>query len=406
MPIYLRVLFLVVVSGVGVGLSAYTLSRLGFLIESAAQTQILSTVFTLDLVEITETIQMIKSTLHTCTAWVSSAGLMICYFLVGTSLPARGLRWLGWLSGGWMGYVTLLLSFGGLSHLIEWSLISPLAPAYGPAWSLLTLIVIHLAWPIGLWSATRPPALAEVEVNSSRIGPELDGLRIVQLSDVHIGPTVGIRFVEHLHERCVALKPDLIVMTGDLVDGATRYLGAEVSRFLELRELAPRGMYMITGNHEYISGARSWVEYVKARGVTVLENAAETITVGDSALHLIGVEDWDAERFDRTREPSLERALAGLPEGGYRVLLAHQPKAAPEASALGIDLQLSGHTHGGQIFPLTHLIYIDQPYNVGRYQVGDLTLYVNPGTGYWGPPLRLGTRAEITLITLRSTRGA
>jgi len=257
-------------------------------------------------------------------------------------------------------------------------------------------------WSLSTRCALRPPRVCAIEIQSPRIGPGLDGLRILQLSDVHIGPTIGHGLIEHLHRRCAELAPDLIVMTGDLVDGEPRFLEAEVKRFLALEKYAAHGLYFITGNHEYISGAAPWVEFIRRHGIRVLENEHVTLTIDGDALHLIGIEDWDARRFDPSRAPHLEKALSGIEQSSaFKLLLAHQPKAARQASELGIDLQLSGHTHAGQLFPLNVLIHLDQPYCHGRYQLDALTLYVNAGTGYWGPPLRLGTRAEMTMFTLR-----
>ena len=390
MPVFMTFIFLVVVSGVSFALSAYTLSRLYELLCSVS-TQAAE-------------IEMI-GWLDQASGWWISAGVIVSYFMIGKVCPTRPLRWWGWISGLWMGYISLLLFLAGPVHLVEWILFRlSVAQEYtSTLTALLTLGAVHLAMPLGVWGVVRTPRVCHLEVTSGRIGPSLNGFTILQLSDVHIGPTIGLGLIEDIHRRCLELKPDLIVMTGDLVDGEPRYLGEEVMRFLELKDMAPLGLYFITGNHEYISGASPWVQFIQDAGVTVLENQHVTLTREDEHLHLIGVEDWDAHRFDPRRAPHLAQALRGIEESQhFKLLLAHQPKAAPEASERGVDLQLSGHTHAGQIFPFNYLIYLDQPYNQGRYQVGDLTLYVNAGTGYWGPPLRLGTRAEMTLVTLRA----
>ena len=236
------------------------------------------------------------------------------------------------------------------------------------------------------------------------VGATLDGFKVLQLSDVHIGPTVGGRFIKRLTSLIERAKPDLIVMTGDLVDGEVKLLGPEVEDFLALSQLAPQGMLLITGNHEYISGAEPWVSFIKSKGGRVLENEHVMIERENAKLAVIGIEDWDAARFDPRRRPLLSEAMTDIPDDAFKLLLAHQPKAATEAAEAGVHLQLSGHTHAGQIFPFNFLIYLDQPYNLGYYQVGEMALYVNPGTAYWGPPLRLGTRSEVTLFTLTENR--
>lgn len=389
MPLYMTLAFLTVVSGLGFGLSAYGWSRLQTLAYRGWPY---------------EGTQALLAPLDDGWFWGVSTVLTTSYFVIGKLVPTRPLRWLGWLSGLWMGYLALCLFLLGPLHLAEQvvGLFWTSGEWLGNVTARLTLLGFHLAFVFALARVLAPPKLGEVEVVSPRIGPELDGLRIVQLSDVHIGPTIGPRFIEHLHRRVAALDPDLIVMTGDLVDGEPRFLTEDVTRFLALKQYATHGLVFITGNHEYISGASAWVDLIRAQGVTVLENEHLTLTKGDDAFHLIGVEDWDGRRFDRTRGPHLKRAMAGIEDSPlFKLLLAHQPKAAPEARDAGIDLQLSGHTHGGQIFPMNLLVQLDQPYVGGQYALGNMTLYVNPGTGYWGPPLRLGTRSEITLVTLR-----
>lgn len=340
---------------------------------------------------------------------VLSVSLILSYFLVGKILSAKWMRWLGWLSGLWMGYITLILFYGGPLHFLELSLLYLLGSRLGADSGAVTeliswvsLISIHLGLLIGVFGASRKPKLARVRVQHEGITEAFSGFRILQLSDVHIGPTIGSGFIKTLSKLCDEAQADLIVMTGDLVDGEVRFLGEEVKTFLKLGNQARKGMVLITGNHEYISGAGPWVRFIQAEGGRVLENEHFIIEEADQRLAIIGVEDWDASRFDPQRRSSLSEALEGVPEDAFKLLLAHQPKSAPEAAQLGVDLQLSGHTHAGQIFPFNYLIYLDQPYNVGRYQLERMILYVSPGTGYWGPPLRLGTRAEATLITLQS----
>lgn len=387
MPIHLQIIFFVALSSISYALSAYTLGRLATLSERLE----LGT-WSDALIWLAEPLGLICSVL-----------MIIMYFLVAKVISVRWARPLGWLSGVWMGYLTLILFYAGPLHLMELLLtvFNLNSESMIHMLSLISLAVVHLALIYGVWNASRSPSLKSIYIQDQRIGKGLDKFKILQLSDVHIGPTLGGGFVKKLHELCKQVKPNLIVMTGDLVDGEVRFLGDEVKEFLSLEQHAEHGLLLITGNHEYISGGQEWVEFMIHEGGQVLENEHRNIQIGEDTLSVIGVEDWDAHKFSPSRRPSLEQAIEGLPSDSFKLLLAHQPKAAPQAAELGIDLQLSGHTHAGQIFPFNFLIYLDQPYNVGLYQLQQMKLYVNPGTGYWGPPLRIGTRAEATLLTLQ-----
>jgi len=324
---------------------------------------------------------------------------MICYFLVGNMLNARRFRALGWASGLWMSVLILSLMWSITHHVSELGLSwlgYTMPPFLGPAGLVLAAFLMI----VGTRKALEAPHLVEIDIQLKELPKELNGLRIVQLSDIHIGPTLGRAFMESIVARTNALEADLIVITGDLVDGSTMHLASEVEAVFRLK--APLGVFFITGNHEFISGVDSWVTHLREGGIEVLENATIPIEHQGESFNLVGIEDWDSARFHRTRRPNLPKALKGVDTSLPTILLAHQPKAILEASELGIDLQLSGHTHGGQFAPFNWLIFLDQPYRNGLYQRGDTQLYINEGTGYWGPPLRIGTRSEITHITLLS----
>lgn len=197
--------------------------------------------------------------------------------------------------------------------------------------------------------------------------------------------------------RTNALEPDVIAITGDLVDGTVEDLREHVAPLAGLR--AKHGVYFVTGNHEYYSGVDAWIAELSRIGVRVLRNERVEIRVGDDAIDLAGVDDFSARRVPG-HGPDLKRALEGRDPARELILLAHQPRAIEEASRLGVGLQLSGHTHGGQIWPWTYLVYLQQPYVSGLHRHGDAQVYVSRGTGYWGPPMRLGADAEITKLTL------
>jgi len=251
----------------------------------------------------------------------------------------------------------------------------------------------------GLYSVLRPVAVKRVAVPLARISKSLSGYTIVQMTDIHVGPTIGKEFIEQLVATTNALEPDLIAITGDLVDGSVKELGAFVEPLSKLR--AKDGVYFVTGNHEYYSGADEWIAFLETLGIRVLRNEHVRIR-GDEGFDLGGVDDHTAHQFGRGHGMDLEKMSRGRDLERALVLLAHQPKAIVEAAPHGVDLQLSGHTHGGQLFPFNFLVKLQQPYVAGLYDHGMAKVYVSAGTGYWGPPMRVGAPAEITRIELVS----
>lgn len=256
------------------------------------------------------------------------------------------------------------------------------------------------------WRATGPALVDEVPIRLARLPPALSGFTIAQISDLHVGPTIGEREVRRVVEQTNALRPDLTVITGDLVDGDVATLGAVVSQLSRLE--ARHGVVFVTGNHDWYSGAEEWVAFVKRLGMRVLRN--ERMAVGDTAggasFDLAGVDDYAARRFGGP-SGTLARSLAGRDPDRSLVLLAHQPRGVEEAVASGVELQLSGHTHGGQIFPFNLVVAATTPYVAGLYRHreagSDGQIYVSRGTGYWGPPMRLGSPPEIAKIVLTTT---
>ncbi len=252
-----------------------------------------------------------------------------------------------------------------------------------------------------LWNGLRPVQVKRVDVHLAKLPPARGGFRIAQITDLHIGPMINGEWLKHVVERTNALNPDIIAITGDLVDGSVADLSPHVEPLRALQ--AKHGVFFITGNHEYYSGVDEWIEHIESLGIRVLRNERVTIQNddNDSLIELAGVDDWASASFPG-HGPDLPKALEGRNTEIPTVLLAHQPAAIREAATLGVDLQLSGHTHGGQIWPWNYFVYIQQPYVSGlhRYPNSNSQIYVSEGTGFWGPPMRLGTSAEITEIVL------
>ncbi|XP_054847215.1 transmembrane protein with metallophosphoesterase domain [Eublepharis macularius] len=273
---------------------------------------------------------------------------------------------------------------------------------------LLAVVVTVALTVLGLLNASQPPAVKSVEITVHKLPLSMDKLKVVLLSDIHLGPTVGKTKLEMIVKMVKALKPDLTVIVGDLTDSDVKDLGPAVEPLGELD--SPLGTYFVTGNHEYYtSDVSNWFELLKSLNVHPLHN--ENIKImsprGQESdwFCLAGVDDIEANVLHYSGHGmDLEKALGGCGVDHAIVLLAHQPLAAKWAvqARPDINLVLSGHTHGGQIFPLNIVTYFMNPFFVGLYRVGQSTsVYVSSGTMYYGIPMRLGSRAEITEVVLR-----
>ena len=262
-----------------------------------------------------------------------------------------------------------------------------------------TAVVGHVGY--GLTQALGDAELVDVPVTLARLPAALDGFTILQLTDLHIGGTLGRSFVEALVQRTNAIGADLIALTGDFVDGTVDELGDAIAPLAQLR--APHGVYFVTGNHEYYSGVAPWIAYLSSLGIRVLRNERVAIARGGDAFDLAGIDDHDGKDFAAGHGPDLDRALAGRDRRRALVLLAHQPRQVRDAARYDVDLQLSGHTHGGQVWPWHYVVALQQGgLLAGRYRVGATQLYVSRGPGYWGPPVRVGAPPEITRVILRA----
>lgn len=321
---------------------------------------------------------------------------------------------LGWVAFPWMALVGLTLV-----ALIALDLVRMIArlgrrvargPAATPGLSrrqFLTRVSGGAALAVGgagvasgLLEARGEHGVVDVEVGLTKLPPALDGFSIVQLTDLHVGMTIDRGFVERVVDRANRLAPDLIALTGDLVDGKVSDLRGDVAPLAALR--ARHGVFAVTGNHEYYSGADPWIAEITRLGARYLRNQRVTIGDGAASFELAGIDDYTGANFPGHGQ-DLPAALAGRDPSRALVLLAHQPRQVHIAAQHGVDLQLSGHTHGGQIWPWHYIVRLQQGgLLAGRYQVGDTQLYVSRGCGYWGPPVRVGAPLEITRIILRA----
>ena len=254
-------------------------------------------------------------------------------------------------------------------------------------------------------TATGEPRVVEVPVRLDRLPRRLSGFTLAQITDLHVGPTIQEEHVRRVVDMTNAIRPDAIVITGDLVDGTVPELRRATGHLARLK--APHGVYFVTGNHEYYAGARPWLAELERYGIRPLRN--QRVSLGDrspggASFDLAGVDDWSVARGDHERWPALAAALEGRDPDRSLVLLAHQPRGVDQAVRSGVELQLSGHTHGGQLFPWTLVVGAVYPYCKGLYRHREADregqVYVSCGTGYWGPPMRLGAPAEVTKIVL------
>ncbi|WP_197375302.1 metallophosphoesterase [Mycolicibacterium baixiangningiae] len=253
----------------------------------------------------------------------------------------------------------------------------------------------------GAATALGPPNVLTVPVRLRRLDPAFSGFRIAVVSDIHLGPLAGRAHTERIVRMINEAGPDLVAIVGDLVDGTVAELGPAADPLRDLS--APEGTFFVTGNHEYfVDDPFAWLRELERLGVQPLRNENTAITRGRASFHLAGVNDLAGE--SHSDAPDFDRALAGLDAARPTVLLAHQPIQVTEAAARGVDLQLSGHTHGGQMWPFHYAVSAVQPAIAGLSTVDDTQLYVSRGAGFWGPPVRIGAPPDITVLSLRTDR--
>jgi predicted MPP superfamily phosphohydrolase len=319
------------------------------------------------------------------------------------------LTWLGLLCmglGSTLFVLTLLREFALLlGQVIDW--IWPFSVASLRAQSALFLPILGILITLwGFWNARRTAAVVRIDVPIANLPAALQGFNVAQISDIHVGPTIKGGYLSRIVERVNSLGADMVAITGDLVDGNVHELRDHIVPLTKL--VSRHGTFFVTGNHEYYSGAPGWIEALRTLGVQVLMNEHVVIHHNSDAqdpeqamVVVAGVTDFSAHRFDETHRSNPEQAMLGAPvHAVFKLLLAHQPRTAPAAMLAGFDLQLPGHTHGGQFWPWNHFVKLQQPFTAGLHKLQSLWVYTSRGTGYWGPPKRFGAPSEITLLRL------
>ncbi|WP_427185236.1 metallophosphoesterase [Bordetella bronchialis] len=321
---------------------------------------------------------------------------------------SRPAAWTGLMAMGFFSSLLVLTLLRDVALAIAWA-----AGALGgqplhlqevrAASALAVPVLAVLITLVGLYNARRLARTVTVDVPIAGLPPALSGFTIAQISDVHVGPTIRRPYVEAIVAAVNAMQADVVAITGDVVDGPVDALSPHTAPLAGL--VGRYGTYLVTGNHEYYSGAREWVTEFQRLGLTVLSNRHVVISHNGVPLVLAGVTDYSAGQFDPAQRSDPRGALLGAPpDAAVRILLAHQPRTAVAAEPVGYTLQISGHTHGGQFLPWNFFVRLQQPFTAGLKKMGKLWVYTSRGTGYWGPPKRFGAPSEITRIRLVPAR--
>ncbi len=318
-------------------------------------------------------------------------GTLARIFLDSQTIVDR-LVWAGSLTMGWF---SSLFIFNLLRDLV---LLVSQRPDWAETGALVVLAASVLVTLIGFFNARRVAKVVQVTVPLATLPKSLDGFTIAQITDIHVGPTIKGDYVRGIVDRVNTLDADVVAITGDVVDGKVDQLNGDTAPLGDLR--ARYGAYIVTGNHEYYSGADEWIAEFRRLGLRPLLNEHVVIAHNGADLVLAGINDYSAARVHMSHDSDPQTALQGSPNGSPKILLAHQPRSAHAAAEAGFDLQLSGHTHGGQFWPWNHFVRMQQPFTAGLRRLGGLWVYTSRGTGYWGPPKRFGAPSEITLIRL------
>ncbi len=251
----------------------------------------------------------------------------------------------------------------------------------------------------GFYSSRKGPTVIDQDIFIKNLPASYENFTIAQISDMHVGPTIKKKYVEMVQKKVENINPDLIAVTGDLVDGSVKHLSKDLEPFQDM--IAEYGTFFVTGNHEYYSGVDTWLEETDRLGMINLINENRILSRGGENIAIVGITDFRAHQIKSEHRSNPKKAISNLNTGITKIMLAHQPNSIYSVHDAGVDLQLSGHTHGGQFWPFNYPTKLANAYLAGHYNHHGTQIYVNRGTGYWGPPLRLGVPAEITVIRLK-----
>ncbi|HYD61130.1 MAG TPA: metallophosphoesterase [Noviherbaspirillum sp.] len=335
-------------------------------------------------------------------AWLTASFILVPAGLLSHAIRRQPLadrvHWAGMLALGMFSSLLVLTFVRDLA--LGAAALAGAGDAAPVRWSAIAVPVLAaLATLVGFLNARRTAAVVDVDVPIAGLPDGLHGFIIAQISDIHVGPTIKRGYLDPIVDAVNALEADVIAVTGDLVDGSVRRLAQHTAPLARLR--ARHGAYFVTGNHDYYSNAHEWIPEVRRLGLKVLLNEHVVLEHRGSSLLLAGVTDYSAHHFVESHRSDPHAAMAGAPGSvGAKVLLAHQPRSAHAAADAGFDLQLSGHTHGGQFLPWNFFVTMQQPYVAGLKRLRNMWIYISRGTGYWGPPKRFGAPSEITRVRL------
>jgi predicted MPP superfamily phosphohydrolase len=316
-------------------------------------------------------------------------------------LPERtadALAWVGYLAMGVFSSLLVLCLVRDLSLVLLWISGSAHFDTARHVSALVVLVLTGLVSAIGVVNARRIAAVVNVDVPITDLPSALDGFKIVQLSDIHVGPTIKRGYLKQIVERVNTLDADVVTITGDVIDGSVERLREDVAPLADLR--SRHGTYCVTGNHEYYHGADAWIAEWRRWGLHVLLNQNAVLEHAGECVLIGGVTDYGAHHYNTAHRSDPVAAAQTATAVALKILLAHQPRSAAVAADAGFDLQLSGHTHGGQFLPWNFFVTLQQPFVAGLKRFQSLWVYTSRGTGYWGPPLRFLAPSEITRLRL------
>lgn len=301
------------------------------------------------------------------------------------------------IMGWWSTFILIALPMDLLLWVWSFFRSSPLPIREVAQWIFAGSFVMTI---VGYVQTRLGPCIKKVQIPIENLPAALSGLKIVQISDLHVSPTIREKYVSKVVSQINAQNPDIVLMTGDLADETGEFLRLQLRPFKNIQ--SRQGVYFVTGNHEYYWGVEEQLKIVQEVGMIPLVNENRVLKIHDEKVLLAGVPDLQGGQFRKNHEVDLPRALSSSEKVGLKILLSHRPDLYGKAEQMGVNILFSGHTHAGQFFPASLVIPFVHKFYKGLKHFGKLWVYVNQGTGYWGPPNRLGVSGEVTSVTLLS----